>query len=353
MNLHLRSLWLLLLCCVVGTSVAQTTIEPGAVVQFHAADNCAVAEDGGLLGLGLRTNVRCDPATATLGAEIDVGAFGDIGKLSARSALWIDFDVAATPDTAGNLVAAWLSYDVFWKGLLQQFDIVSTSSVQLGYEIIDRTTGQVVKAELMWGRDAEGPKGKLKAIPIQVTRNVDEDRFTDTVSVVMTRGNTYRFLLRLRCDATLFGETGGTKCDYFTDNLLFDRGAGLHSLQVKLGQDDRETLERLEELRQDVERLKNHTHDYLTGHGQGHNNTEATTSPPNLEDDGGDPSSMQDDTGVPPTTIPAGQPNSDAQEQPAGSASDLASGGSASGGGGAMSLVGVACLAGLVLVRKT
>ena len=42
-------------------------------------------------------------------------------------------------------------------------------------------------------------------------------------------------------------------------------------------------LERIEDLESQVEALINHTHDYLTGKGKQHNDTEAVTGPANLE----------------------------------------------------------------------
>ncbi|MEP7149766.1 MAG: hypothetical protein ABI857_12880 [Acidobacteriota bacterium] len=47
----------------------------------------------------------------------------------------------------------------------------------------------------------------------------------------------------------------------------------MNSLFVKVGLDEREVLERLDS-------LQNHRHIYLTGKGDGHNDTEAASSPP-------------------------------------------------------------------------
>lgn len=293
-----------LLVFIVPIAKAQPVLAPGDVMQFLSADNCATAEDGGGL-FGIRTETRCSAVTGSVGAEIDVGAFNDFGKISARSALWVEFDVSATPETMGNLVPAWLNYKIFWNGLLQQADIISSSSVEVSYEIINRTTGQLVKSDLIWARAADGFKVKVGGkIPVQISRNVDEGSVGDFAAITLTRGDRFRFLIRLTCSATLFGETGGTTCDYFDEAKGY--GAGLSSLQVKLGLDDKEILEI-------VETLKEHDHDYLTGRGVGHNNTEATTSPPNFNDDIQPPesNSLEKTSEVTGSTQPSTPPASD------------------------------------------
>lgn len=56
-------------------------------------------------------------------------------------------------------------------------------------------------------------------------------------------------------------------------------GLGSHSCFVV---DLEELVERVDALESLVEDLLGHSHQYLTGKGKGHNNTEATTSDPDL-----------------------------------------------------------------------
>lgn len=344
---RIRHAALIVLAAIASPVIAQVTIDPGMSASFANADNCATAEDRAGL-LGFRTETRCDPANSSMGAEIDVGPYFDFGRISARSAVWVEFDVGSTPDTVGNAVPAWFNYGIAWKGLLQQFDILSSSSVEVSYEIINRTTGTLIKTDLVWARDADGFKVKVGGkIPVQITRNVDEGSVSDFASVLLTRGHRYRFLVRLTCNATLLGETGGTHCDYYDDSK--GRGASLRRLIVRLGQDDLETLERLDrieediqEIREDVDALKHHTHDYLTGRGVGHNNTDAQTSPPVFDGDG----AVSDATGdaiSPAQSEPAGATGS----PPAAGTSEAPGSAGPGGGGSAFGLM-LLLLAGLV-----
>jgi uncharacterized protein len=64
-------------------------------------------------------------------------------------------------------------------------------------------------------------------------------------------------------------------------------GLGAHSAScidlAALVQQIEQLKARVEQLEGDVDALQNHTHTYLTGKGEGHNNTRATTGPPNAE----------------------------------------------------------------------
>ncbi len=97
----------------------------------------------------------------------------------------------------------------------------------------------------------------------------------NTFPAVLKRGHTYRLTVRLT--TTLFvilpSSTPSTS-DYMGVFSGGDNGrVELNSLFVKVGLDEREVLERLDS-------IENHRHIYLTGRGEGHNNTEAASSPP-------------------------------------------------------------------------
>jgi hypothetical protein len=71
----------------------------------------------------------------------------------------------------------------------------------------------------------------------------------------------------------------GTECDY-EDNFLIGNsggGAGWSAMSVKLGLDEAVILEQLE-------KLTDHSHVYLTGRGRGHNKVQAETGPALLPD---------------------------------------------------------------------
>ncbi|HKY32398.1 MAG TPA: hypothetical protein VJV23_07680 [Candidatus Polarisedimenticolia bacterium] len=269
---------------------AQETVSPGATIEFSAADGCGThLEIPNTVEELARTDASCNAAQRALRAEVRplVGPQW-IGLTTVRGSafMWNDFEVLGDAETTGNTVGAWISYDAHWKGRVLFIGFFSSPTVELAIRLRDLTAGKTIKGEIIWGRDGDGAGISIPYIPFDLNLGggKDEKTVSNTFPAVLTRGHTYRLEMVLTC--AVFSDGGldvGSECDYM-DNfpILQDGGgAGWSRLAVKVGIDEAEVLQRLEE-------LANHTHTYLTGRGVGHNNTAAETGPP-MEGSGAEP----------------------------------------------------------------
>jgi hypothetical protein len=107
----------------------------------------------------------------------------------------------------------------------------------------------------------------IQGIPLDVGGWTDEDRVRNSFVAMVKRGHDYRLVMRLDLKAFSLGNRN-TNLDYTTG----DKGAWWNALSVSVPEDPEELV-------------AHHTHTYLTGRGEGHNNTEATTSPAVFFDD--------------------------------------------------------------------
>jgi hypothetical protein len=260
----------------------QVVVNPGEDFAFVQADSCrSDTIVPNLVKKLARANSTCDAGSRRIKAEVRpiVGPeWVGFQTVQARSFLQNDFEVGAGPQTAGNTVGAWVTYDVDFNGLMVFIGFFSNPTVEVAMTMTDLTQDKVIKGELIWSRDGKGFGVSIPYIPIDFNfgGGHDDHAVTNTFSTVLTRGHAYRLELRLVC--SVFSDGGldvGSECDYMDDFLVGNSGAGVGwtRLAVKVGLDEAEVLQRLAELEQ-------HTHIYLTGRGIGHNNTPAETSPP-------------------------------------------------------------------------
>lgn len=277
-----RSLILLsLLLSGVAGAAAQETVSPGGTVEFLAADGCAThLEIPNTVEQLARAHASCNAGQRALRAEvrpITGPQWVGIRTVRATATMWNDFEVLGDPNTLGNTVGAWVSYDAHWNGMVLFVGFFSPPTVELAIRLRDLTEPKTIKGEIIWGRDGRGAGISIPYIPFDLNLGggVDEDAVSNTFSAVLTRGHTYRLEMVLTC--AVFSDGGldvGSECDYMDDFLVGEDGAaGWSRLAVKVGLDETEVLQKLEE-------LARHTHIYLTGKGVGHNNTEAETSEP-------------------------------------------------------------------------
>jgi hypothetical protein len=261
---------------------ALESVAPGETVEFLAADDCDTdleipnsVED--LAG----ADASCSAGNRRLRAEVKpiAGAqWVGLRTVRATARVWNDFEVSGDPETLGNTVGAWINYDINWNGRVLFIGFFSPPTVELAVRLRDLTDSKVIKGELVWGRDGNGAGISIPYIPFDLNLGggVDNETVSNTLATVLTRGHKYRLEVVLTC--AVFSDGGldiGSECDYMNDfgPLGTGGGAGWSRLAVKVGMDEREVLNRLEE-------LTHHTHIYLTGKGVGHNNTEASTSEP-------------------------------------------------------------------------
>ena len=262
-------------------ALAEPQLAPGDIIDFSAADSCAaITLVPNVIEELARADSSCDADARRIRAQVRpiVGA-GWVGLQSAQAVSYLrnDFHVTAGPETTGHRVAAWVTYDVDFDGLIVFIGLLSRPTVELAMTLTDLTENKVIKGELIWSRDGEGFGVSIPYVPIDFNfgGGIDRHAVTNTFATVLTRGHSYRLELKLAC--TVFSDGGldiGSECDYMDGFLGGDGGgAGWSQLSVKAGLDEREVLDKLE-------RLTNHTHGYLTGAGLGQNNTPAETTPP-------------------------------------------------------------------------
>jgi len=127
---------------------------------------------------------------------------------------------------------------------------------------------------------------KVKFIDIGVDFPESGIKF-NTIPVVLNRGHDYRIIVKLTAKLILtVPHSAEIISDYMDDLLALGEGkAQLNALFVKIGLDEKETLQKLasiDSLENRVDsleyKLEHHFHNYLTGRGEGHNNTEANTT---------------------------------------------------------------------------
>jgi hypothetical protein len=223
---------------------------------------------------------QCEAASNTANASLDVSNL-DVGKRYVVISLYSDFTVTGDSTTNGNPVSATVSYDLGWAGgwtlagLFTGFnDVKSTMSIALA----DRTAGQTVQSSTFHTMTTDGFIG---IDIIDAGFGLDKGSEASSMSVDLVRGHTYRVLLTLRIEGK-----GALNATVLLDYATGGWGLWWNSLTVSVTPDILEEIAKLwaaiDQLRHDLE---HHTHTYLTGRGEGHNNTEATTSPAIIMDD--------------------------------------------------------------------
>ena len=282
-SISLRCLILLalLLWFGVSPSAAQQTVSPGGSLDFLTADSCAThLEVPNSVDALARAHASCDAGQRALRAEVRPltgPQWVGLRTVRASATMWNDFEVLGDSDTLGNTVGAWVSYDAQWNGMILFVGFFSPPTVELAIRLRDLTDDKAINGEIIWGRDGQGAGVSIPYIPFDLNLGggVDNQGVSNTFSAVLTRGHTYRLEMVLTC--AVFSDGGldiGSECDYMNGFLVGSGGgAGWSKLAVKVGLDEVEVLQKLEE-------LARHTHVYLTGKGVGHNNTPAETSEP-------------------------------------------------------------------------
>jgi hypothetical protein len=177
----------------------------------------------------------------------------------------------------------------------------TNASVDVDLILRDMTTSQNLHVEPIHSLDLKTHSYKI--ITAGFDHN-DSGAKVDTFPAILRRGHTYRLTLRLITTLFVIAPSGTQSiCDYlggFTGGQ--DGAVELNSLFVKVGLDEKEVLEQLNN-------FADHRHIYLTGKGVGHNNVEAESSSPV----GGSKKTGEEDLSSPPMDGP-----SDPGERPIG-----------------------------------
>lgn len=219
-----------------------------------------------------------DSAFSTSAKTIKAEASGglSIGKGVASSQIFYEFEVGSTPQTADHTVGAWINYSIDWQGFQVILGSLGTNaSVLVELALRDVTDSANLHVETLHDLDLQ--TYSLEFLDVGLNHN-DSGAKVGTFAAVLKRGHTYRLTLRMSTTLIILVSSGlQSMCDYMNGFTGGGNGeVGLNSLYVKVGLDEKEVLERLDG-------FVNHRHTYLTGRGEGHNNTEASSSPPILQ----------------------------------------------------------------------
>lgn len=208
-----------------------------------------------------------------------------VGRRFVETTVYTEFTVDAGTSGAGHELDGTISYDVEWAGgwylagLLAGFNDVQSSITLLVWD--QSAGGAVVKQTELHHLDVNAA-GALPEIGVDVGGSLDRGETTNSLTAKVIRGHTYRVGLKLRAQGK--GALNATiNLDYTTGGW----GARWRELRVAIAPDFEERLEELEKrVTLLEEQLRHHTHTYLTGKGEGHNNTVATTSEAIIVDEG-------------------------------------------------------------------
>lgn len=255
-------------------------IDPDEVISNIGADSsatsCADATCEAIFDLPsstlqLKTTAGGDQITetsATLSAEFEVSA------------------ASADPADENKLSGSTVSMSVEAFGTLGAVGTASDAGYRIDVRVTDLDDGSVAAAQkIAEGRIRDGA-AEIDAMELVV------------LSPSLTRGHRYRVDLLVKLDAT--AEPLGSAS---ADLLMNDGFVRWQNLTVAAGSDPFEAIadlagrvdaleDRTDELEGELDQLREdfdgHSHEYLTGRGNGHNNTLATTTTP--DGDSGSPS---------------------------------------------------------------
>lgn len=258
---------------------AQVTLNPGDDYKF--SDNPANSGSSGDNGNISFTDANdYNLATKKLRAATD-GSVTSFGTGESVASINYDFEILQAANTINNAVAALISYDVSWQGFQLMLAIaLSNSAVSVEMNLRDMTEGKLIYNDIIHELDLK--THSIKFVSIGLEHN-DAGNRKNIFPAVLKRGHSYRLTLRLTATLQkyLLAAAEVSACNYFDLN----RGVELNELSIKVGLDEKETLQKLakiDSLENKIDtleyKLENHYHTYLTGRGVGHNNTEAQTT---------------------------------------------------------------------------
>ena len=255
-------------------SRADVTISPGETSPPLQAEDCSFSSGGPFGDCLLGCYNGCDAGNNTAEASLDVSNY-NAGKKFVATTVYTDFIVKADSGNAGNEVYGTIDYNVEcaggWtlSGVFTGFnDVQSTITLTL-YDLT--ASGKIVRSATLHSMTTDGFIG---IDIIDVGFGLDNGSTINSISANLIRGHTYRIGLTIRCEGK-----GALNATVILDYMAGGWGLWWNDLKVSLGIDIEEEIEKL------WRALETHTHTYLTGRGEGHNNTEAQTSPAIIMDD--------------------------------------------------------------------
>lgn len=267
MKLSIPASFAVLLLLSAQFAAAQVTIQPGTfyTLSQSPADGGAAGDNGNpQFDMVSSFNI----ATRTIRARTRTHPNALAGEGIASSRIFYEFQVGSTPETIGHAIEGLVTYSVDWSG--QQLIItggLSNADVEAEIIVRDMTSNTNIYTQRVHQLDLE--TYKVRRVTLGLNYN-DAGNTSRTLPVIFRRGHTYRVTLRMSTTAFLLSPilSGSSVVSDYSGE-----GVRLNSLAVMLEIDQQDLLRRLEA-------VENHRHVYLTGRGEGHNNTEAVSSSP-------------------------------------------------------------------------
>lgn len=212
------------------------------------------------------------------------------GSKYVTSTIYGDFSIADSSGS-GTEVDATLDYDVSWKGLWTLnglFTGYNDARAEVSVYLYDITSGSTVIKKTDPPLHTMNVDGFIGVDILDAGFGLDSGGTTNSMTAKLKRGHTYRAGLTVHitgkglANATIYLDyatgTYGVSWNDFTISVSPDLNERLVELENRVA-----ALE--EEMASVRYGLEHHTHTYLTGRGEGHNNTEAETSPAIIMED--------------------------------------------------------------------
>lgn len=260
-------------------------VAPGTTSPPLQAESCTDTSGslvGDLWGTCLTDCMtNCEVGTNTADAELMFPS-ADFGRKFLSNTIYADFSVTADTGTAGNSVSGSIGYDVGWaggwtiSGIYTGYNDVSS---KITLTLSDLTQhGKVVKSATLHSMT---PNGFIGISIVDAGFGLDSGSTVNSMGAPLVRGHTYRVGLTIHCEGK-----GALNANVSLDYLTGGWGVWWNDLTVSVANDlageITQLKERVDSLSTEVDQLRydlrTHTHTYLTGKGEGHNNTVASTS---------------------------------------------------------------------------
>ncbi|MEW5797227.1 MAG: T9SS type A sorting domain-containing protein [Candidatus Zixiibacteriota bacterium] len=224
----------------------------------------------------------CDISQGTADASFDLS--GTLGSKYVTSTTYGRFTISDRSGSEAE-VDATLDYDITWQGmwtLSGVFTGYNDCKAEVSVYLYDITDGGRVVKKTEPPVHTMTPDRFVGIDIIDIGAALDSGGTANSMNAKLSRGHTYRTALTIHITGKGVANAN-IVLDYFAGAL----GAQWTAFTVSVSPDLSERLDELEKrvdsLEAEVAGLRNdleiHTHTYLTGRGEGHNNTEAKTSP--------------------------------------------------------------------------
>jgi hypothetical protein len=272
-----------------ATPARSVTIAPGTTSPPLAAIDCAYAS-GSLDNI---SDLTCPPTVCLQACDAPNNRakisfnISDItvGRRYVETTVYTDFTVDAGTEGAGRELDGTINYDVSWAGgwtlagLFTGFNDVQSNMTLILWDLT--AGGAVVKQAAVHHMDASSA-GTLPEVPVDVGVGFDHGETANSITAKVIRGHAYRIGLKVRAEGK-----GALNATIGVDYMSGGWGAWWTDLDVSIAPDlEEQILELTKRVDLLEEQLHHHTHTYLTGKGEGHNNTVASTSEAIIVDDG-------------------------------------------------------------------